>query len=79
MKITIKKTLDGMMSAIKTEDTKWCFTCAKYVEPEYVTKSCIAQYGTVVYSRGICPCCERTVEAERMVDDSGLHPDGWRW
>lgn len=63
------------MNAIEREDSRWCFNCGMYVEPEYVSRSCIAQYGSVVYGKGICPHCERTVAAEKLIDDAGMHPD----
>lgn len=55
-------------------EQRFCFTCDKYVEPEYVSHSCIAPYGSIVTAKGYCPDCGRQITKEVIVDDDGLHP-----
>ena len=62
------------LKGVKPSGKEWCYGCEMHVEPDYVTRECIAPYGTVIYGKGYCPDCGRLVVGERMIDDDGLHP-----
>lgn len=53
-------------------DEVYCADCRKNVEPDYVTRSCVAMYGSVVFAKGLCPECGRTITRELMIDDDGV-------
>lgn len=60
-------------------DKKYCSECEEFFEPEFMTRSCIAQYGSVVFAKGYCPCCGKVIVKEHMVDDEGMHPPKRDW
>lgn len=61
------------------EIKRYCFTCKEYVEPEYITTPCVAQYGHVVVAKGFCPYCERQIVAEHIIEGDGLIPPKREW
>ncbi len=61
------------------KDKKFCSLCAKNVEPDYVSRSCIAQYGSVVFCKGYCPNCGSIIVKDHMIDDEGLQPPKRGW
>lgn len=63
----------------KEVEQVYCRVCCAHVTPEYVSYSCIAMYGPVVYAKGLCPHCDSVIVRERMIDDNGLVPPKRDW
>ncbi len=61
------------------KDTMYCAKCKRDVGVDFVSKECIAMYGSVVYTTGHCSHCGKVVLPEQLVDDSGLIPPKKDW